>query len=57
MSLGPTRQKRINFILLGLRYKSSKYSSIPPVLTLKGIKPDGESRAAGKTLLRRACPA
>jgi hypothetical protein len=57
MSFSSTRQRRINFILLGLRFKSSKYSSIPPVLTLKGIKPDGESRAAGKTLLRRACPA
>jgi len=39
--------------LLGPRFKSSKYQSIPPVLTLKRIKSVGESRAAGKTLPRR----
>jgi hypothetical protein len=39
--------------LLGPRFKSSKYSSIPPVLTHNGRKSDGESRVAGKTLLRR----
>jgi hypothetical protein len=39
------------------RFKSSKYESIPPVLTLKRIKSDGESRAVGKTRSRRACPA
>jgi hypothetical protein len=53
MSFGPTRQRRINFILLVPCFKSSKYESIPPVLTLKRIKSDGESRAAGKTRLRR----
>jgi hypothetical protein len=39
--------------LLVPRFKSSKYSSIPPVLTLKRIKSDGKSRAAGKTRPRR----
>jgi hypothetical protein len=48
MSFGPTRQGRINFILLVPRFKSSKYGSIPPVLTLKGIKPDGNPAQRGK---------
>jgi hypothetical protein len=39
--------------LLVPRFKSSKYGNIPPVLTLKGIKSGGKSRAAGKTWPRR----
>jgi hypothetical protein len=31
MSFGSTRRRRINFILLEPRFKSSKYWSIPPV--------------------------